>query len=120
MSSSLIRARSLGLQQPRTRKPIRLWSFLSWFFLLTAGGVFCLWTCLSVRIEEDRIAKIREELTDIRLANSRLRGEVGMLESPERLLRIAQEQFGLKLPEPSQVVSLRNREAGKELSVAQP
>ena len=119
-SISMIRAGSLYRQQPRVRKPVRVFSFLSWFFLLSIGGIFCLWTCLSVRTEEHRIVKIKAELSELRIANSQLRGEVARLESPARVEKIAKEQIGLIYPEPTQVLSLGSLEEAKEVTMARP
>jgi len=119
-TSSLIRARCLHWQQPRTRKPIRLWSFLLWFLLLTGGGIFCLWTCLEVRTEKHRIARAKADLSELLVINNQLRGEAARLESPARVEKIAKEQIGLGYPEPDQVVSLGGVEETKKVSMAQP
>lgn len=107
-------------QQPKTRKPIRYWTFLSGFFILTGAGIFCLWTCLGVRAEEHRIAQAKSELSELRLGNNQLRGESARLESPARVEKIASEEIGLVYPEPNQVVSLGTMEDTGRISMAQP
>lgn len=118
-TSSLIRARSLNLQQPRTRQPLPLGRFLFWFLFLSAGAVFCLWTCLGVRTEAREIAKLKKEMSELRLINHELKGEVARLESPARVEMIARNQLGLVYPEPSQVVQLLRKEDTK-LTMARP
>ncbi len=119
-SISMIRPGSLHRQAPLTRNPVRLSVFLGWVLLFTAGGIFCLWTCLSARAEQRRIASLKGELQELRMVNSQFKGEVARLENPARVEKIAREQIGLVYPEPSQVMRLGLLEDTKEVSMARP
>ncbi len=53
------------------------------------------------------ISKLKRKEAELLEINRELKLEISVLKSPQRLERIAKERFGLKHPEPDQIIVLR-------------
>lgn len=75
--------------------------------LVAVGVIFALlfvWIRIQVIQLGYEVSRIRKETRDLREQKSRLEAEVESLKDPSRLAAIAQERFGMRLPQSDEIV----------------
>ncbi|MFP4475392.1 MAG: hypothetical protein ACLFOY_07505 [Desulfatibacillaceae bacterium] len=89
------------LFRERSRKPWIYGILLAVLFIVVGIAAWSSTQCTRVGYEISTVAAERAALTSLR---ERLRVELAHLKSPERIIRIGNEELGLVMPDSEQVV----------------
>ncbi len=97
--------------KPRIRKSSFLWKykfhvFAAVILLAIAGLVYLYLSNKQIQLKY-RISKLKQEEFRLQELNRKLRLEICVLKSPQRLEKIAKKRFGLKHPDPDQIIRLK-------------
>ncbi len=96
--------------KPKIRKSSFLWKYKFQIFaavvLLAIAGLVYLYLSNKQRQRKYRISSLKKEELRLQKLNKKLRLEISVLKSPQRLEKMA-KRFGLKHPNPEQVIKLK-------------
>lgn len=98
---TLPKSEKLVFQKPRL---IPLMLFVALVFGIS---LFFVWSRIQVFQFEYAISSLESELREGEQVNRKLRLEVASLRNPSRIERLARNELGLRLPDPSQIISVR-------------
>ncbi len=97
--------------KPRTRKSSFLWRhklqvFVAVILIAVCGLTYLYLSNKQIQLKY-RIIRLKKEELRLQELNKKLRLEISVLKSPQRLEKIARERFGLKHPDPDQIIRLK-------------
>lgn len=95
-------------QPVATKSAAQRGRYVRYVLSLIGAGLFLALVFVWVRVQVIQlgyeVSKIRKETRDLTELKNKLRSEVGALKSPARIETIAREQYGMRLPQTSEVV----------------
>lgn len=94
-------------RKKRERKLKPIFFFILFLLFLIGGSLFYVWSRIQVIQYGYEISKALKEERNLQELNKRLRLEVAMLKSYERIERVATEELRMVKPKPDQVIIIR-------------
>ncbi len=85
----------------------RLLSLMIFIVLVFGISLFFVWSRIQVFEFEYAISSLETELRESEQENRQLRLEAASLRNPSRIERLARNELGLRLPTPSQIITVR-------------
>ena len=79
----------------------------STILVLLVVSVFFVWSRQQVLNLQYDIASIESTIRSARQESTKLQVEVAMLRQPQRIARLAREEFGLVMPDPRKIIVIR-------------
>jgi len=102
---------SIGIRPKRKKKAIFTKSKIRTIFFVVLVLLFFsmiyLWSGFKQIQIGYEISKLKKKEMHLKDINRKLRLEISVLKSPQRLERIAKERFGFKPPDPDQIIVLK-------------